>query len=161
MQDRFAVRLFTAARKMGVHTCLNSNGALHERLSDAELEEIDLVITDIKAWDRERHIQLTGKDNAASLEFLRRLAARKRPLWVRLVVIPGLTDDPKEVENTAKFAASLGNVQRVDVLPFHQMGRYKWKELGLDYKLEETRPPTPELVKRVCDQFAAEGLKVV
>jgi len=158
LQDRFAVRLFAAAKKMGVHTALNSNGALHERLSDAELRDIDLFITDIKTWGNERHVKLTGKEIGPTLDFARRLAALKLPIWQRLVVIPGLTDDPQIVAEIAKFSASLGNVQRVDVLPFHQMGRFKWKELNIPYALENTQTPSNDVVQRVISQFKAEGL---
>jgi pyruvate formate lyase activating enzyme len=131
MQDRFAVKLFTAARKMGIHTALDTNGYFGERLSDAELEAIDLVLLDIKSWDPERHKRLTGMDVAPTLEFARRLAARKRPMWLRFVLVPGYSDDPDDIENIARFCAGLGNVERVDVLPFHQMGRYKWQKLGI------------------------------
>src|SRR5262249_20608660 len=80
-------------------------------------------------------------------------------IWLRFVLVPGLTDDLREIEQIAKFAAGLGNVQRVDVLPFHQMGLFKWKELALNYTLEQMNPPTNELVNSVCAQFRAEGLK--
>jgi pyruvate formate lyase activating enzyme len=159
MQDRFAVRLFSAAKEMGVHTALDTNGFLGDRLSDKELETIDLVLLDIKSWDRERHLELTGKDIGPTLEFARRLAARKRPIWQRFVLVPGRTDDPGDIEEIANFSASLGVVQRVDVLPFHQMGRFKWKKLGLDYKLDDVEPPANEVVERVCEQFRAAGLK--
>jgi pyruvate formate lyase activating enzyme len=158
MQDRFVVRLFDAAAKMGVHTALDTNGFLGSRLSDAELDAIDLFLLDIKSWDPERHRKVTGKDIAPVLEFARRLAARKRPISLRFVLVPGLTDDEGDVGHIAKFAAELGNVARVDVLPFHQMGRFKWKALGIDYPLESTQPPSRELVERVCQQFRAEGL---
>jgi pyruvate formate lyase activating enzyme len=161
MQDRFVVKLFTATKAMGIHTALNSNGALHNRLTDAELEQIDLVIMDIKTWDPERHRHLTGMDNAATLDFARRLANRKRALWLRFVLVPGLTDDAKNVAHIAKFAAGLGNVERVDVLPFHQMGRFKWKELKLNYTLNDIEPPSNEAVERTCAQFRSEGLKAV
>jgi pyruvate formate lyase activating enzyme len=134
MQDRFAVKLFTAARKMGVHTALDTNGYFGERLSDEELEVVSLVLLDIKAWDPERHRRVTGMDVAPTLEFARRLAARKRPMWLRFVLVPGWTDDADDVKQIAKFSAGLGNVERVDVLPFHQMGRYKWEKLGLKYE---------------------------
>jgi pyruvate formate lyase activating enzyme len=159
MQDRFAVRLFTAAKEMGIHTALDTNGFLGDRLSDDELEKIDLVLLDIKGWDAERHRHLTGKDNAPILNFARRLAIGNRPIWVRFVLVPGLTDDAEDVAQIANFAASLGNVERVDVLPFHQLGRFKWKKLGLEYVLDNVQPPTNELVQRVCEQFRSEGLK--
>ncbi len=147
MQDRFAVKLFTAAKAMGIHTALDTNGSLGDRLTDAELEQIDLVLLDIKMWDPERHRHLTGMDNAPVLDFARRLAERKRPIWVRFVLVPGLSDDPENIANIAKFSASLGNVERVDVLPFHQMGRFKWKELKLNYTLDDVQPPSVEAIE--------------
>ena len=160
MQDRFVVKLFTAVQGMGIHTALDTNGFLGERLSDGELEKINLVLLDIKTWDAQRHRHLTGKDVGPTIDFARRLAARKRPCWLRFVLVPTLTDDPQDISQVAKFAAGLGNIERVDVLPFHQLGRFKWKELGLNYTLENTGPPSHELVQRVCAQFATEGLKV-
>jgi pyruvate formate lyase activating enzyme len=159
LQDRFAVNLFAAAKAMGIHTALDTNGSLGERLTDQELSSIDLVLLDIKSWDRERHRRLTGQEVGPVLEFARRLSARKRPIWLRFVLVPGLTDDPEDISRIARFAAGLGNVERVDVLPFHQMGRFKWKELKLDYALENTLPPTSEAVERVCARFRAEGLR--
>jgi pyruvate formate lyase activating enzyme len=158
MQDRFAVRLFSAVKKMGVHTALDSNGHLGDRLSDEELDSIDLVLLDIKTWDPERHRKLTGKDVGPTLEFARRLAARRKPISLRYVLVPGLTDDKADIARTARFAAGLGNVERVDVLPFHQMGRYKWERLNLEYKLGDVQAPPPKLIERVCEQFRAEGL---
>ena len=159
MQDRFAVKLFSAAKKMGIHTALDTNGFLGERLTDEELEKIDLVLLDIKSWDPERHRRLTGKDIGPTLDFARRLAARNKSISLRFVLVPGLTDDADDIAQIAKFAAGLGNVERVDVLPFHQMGRYKWKKLELDYTLDNTESAPRELVERTCAQFRAEGLK--
>src|SRR5206468_6833508 len=140
MQHKFVVKVLSAAKGMGVHTALDTNGFYGEKLSDADLQAIDLVLLDIKTWDPERHRRLTGMDNAPTLEFARRLAALKRPIWLRYVLVPDLTDDPDDVKKTAAFAAGLGNVARVDVLPFHQMGKYKWKQLGTEYKLENAEP---------------------
>ena len=159
MQDRFAVKLLSAAKKMGIHTTIETNGELGGRLSDAELEHIDLVMLGIKTWDAERHRHLTGREIGPTLDFARRLAALRRPIWVRFVLVPGLTDDVKDIAEIAKFAASLGNVERVEVLPFHQLGRFKWKELKLDYTLGETDPPTNEALESACAVFRAEGLK--
>ena len=160
MQHRFAVKLLTAAKTMGIHTALDTNGIYGDRVSDAELEAIDLVLLDIKTWDPERHRKLTGMDNGPTLEFARRLAARKRPVSLRFVLVPGLTDDQEDIAQIAKFVAGLGNVQRVDVLPFHQMGRFKWKNLGIPYTLETVEPASNELVEKTCAVFRAEGLKV-
>jgi pyruvate formate lyase activating enzyme len=159
MQHRFAVKLLSAARAMGIHTALDTNGYYGDRLGDAELEAADLVILDVKAWDAERHRQLVGMEIGPTLEFARRLAARRRPVWLRFVLVPGWNDEPAEAEGVARFAAGLGNVERVDVLPFHQMGRFKWKELGLEYRLGDVAPPPAEVVERVVASFRSAGLK--
>jgi pyruvate formate lyase activating enzyme len=159
MQDRFAAKLFAAAKAMGIHTALDTNGYYGDRLSDAELQTIDLVMLDLKTWDPERHRALTGMDVRPTLDFARRLADRRRPVWVRYVLVPGVTDDPDDIGKVANFAGGLGNVQRVDVLPFHQMGRFKWKELGIPYALENVDTPTNDAVEQACTIFQTAGLK--
>jgi pyruvate formate lyase activating enzyme len=161
MQHRFAVKLLAAARKMGIHTTIETNGFNGDKVSDAELEHIDLVMLGIKQWDPARHKVLVGQDKDHTLTLARRLAALKRPMWIRFVVVPGLTDDMKDIDGIAEFAASLGNVERVEVLPFHQMGKYKWERLGLDYTLAETQPASPELAGQACEVFRKRGLKAV
>jgi pyruvate formate lyase activating enzyme len=158
MQHRFAVKLFTAAKHLGIHTALDTNGFYGARLSDGELEQVDLVLLDMKTWSAERHLALTGMDNAPTLEFARRLAGRKRPVWLRYVLVPGLTDDAGDIAHLARFAATLGNVERVDVLPFHQMGKYKWAQLRVPYTLPDTEPPDEQLMERTLDLFRGEGL---
>jgi pyruvate formate lyase activating enzyme len=159
MQHRFVLKLFAAARQLGIHTALDTNGYYGDRVTDADLETIDLVMLDLKTWDRDRHIALVGTDNAPCHAFARRLARLRRPVWVRYVLVPGLTDDPEDIAKTAEFTASLGNVARVDVLPFHQMGRSKWERLGLDYKLKDTQPPTVADVERTIGLFRGAGLE--
>ena len=158
LQHRFAVKFLSAAKKMGIHTTIETNGFFGERLTDEELESIDLVMLGIKSWGSDRHKALTGAAIEPTLEFAKRLAAKKRPIWVRFVLVPGLTDDPNTLEGIASFAAGLGNVERLEVLPFHQMGRFKWKELGLDYKLDAVEPPSDEAVRRAVGVFQAAGL---
>jgi pyruvate formate lyase activating enzyme len=158
MQRRFVVKLLTGAKAMGVHTCIDTNGFLGAELSAADLDTIDLVLLGIKAWGPERHHDLTGRDPGPTLDFARRLAARRLPVWIRFVLVPGLTDDTDEMRQIARFAAGLGNVERVEVLPFHQMGRFKWKQLGIRYALEDTPPPSPEAHEAACAIFRAEGL---
>jgi pyruvate formate lyase activating enzyme len=158
MQHRFAIKLLAAAHGMGIHTALDSNGYYGHRLGDEDLEQIDVVLLDIKGWDSARHKALTGMENGPTLEFARRLGERRRPIWVRYVLVPGLTDDPAEIAEIARFAAGLGVVERVDVLPFHQMGRFKWQKLGLTYALGDVEPPSTELVERTLAIFRNEGL---
>jgi pyruvate formate lyase activating enzyme len=158
MQHRFAVKLLRAAQGMGIHTAVETNGYYGGRLSDSELEAIDLVLLDVKMWDRERHRRLTGMPPDRTHAFATRLAANGRPMWLRFVLVPQLTDDAENISRIASFAASLGNVQRVEVLPFHQLGKFKWQKLGMPYQLEHTHAPTVEAVERAVRLFRAEGL---
>ena len=158
MQDRFAARLLSAVHDMGVHTAIETNGIYGDRLSDSELEDIDLIILDMKAISREQHQRVTGLPNDDVIAFCRRIAELGRPMWLRYVLVPGLTAIPEEMGAIAAFAASLGIVQRAEILPFHQMGRYKWDRLGIEYKLAATEPPTKEAVAEAISIFAAAGL---
>jgi len=159
MQDRFAVKLLSAVRGLGIHTALDTNGALGDRISDAELENIDLVLLDIKSWSPERHRSLTGMEIQPVLKFATRLARQKRPVWLRFVLVPGLTDNIDDIEHLAIFASSLGNIHRVDVLPFHQMGRFKWEKLKLNYQLGAVEPPFRSIVELTTEIFRGHGLK--
>jgi pyruvate formate lyase activating enzyme len=161
LQHRFVLKVFAAAKKMGVHTALDTNGYLGERLNDGDLACIDLVLLDLKAMTPDLHRRLTAMDNKPIHEFARRLAAARRPIWVRFVLVPGWTDDMAEVERIAAFAAELGNVERVDVLPFHQLGRFKWEKLKMDYQLRDAQPPSRETVDEAVSRFRAVGLNAV
>jgi pyruvate formate lyase activating enzyme len=158
LQHRFVLKVFAAAKAMGVHTALDTNGYLGDRLSDKDLGLIDLVLLDLKAFSPELHRRLTGMDNQPVHEFARRLAAAHLPIWVRFVLVPGWTDDSEEIARIAALAAELGNVQRVDVLPFHQLGRFKWEKLGMDYRLKDSLPPSREFTETAVAQFRAAGL---
>jgi pyruvate formate lyase activating enzyme len=158
MQRRFVMKLLAGAKAMGIHTAIETNGFLGAELTASDLDNLDLVLLGIKAWNRERHRVLTGRDNEPTLELARRLAGRRLPMWVRFVLVPGLTDDPGDIAQIADFAAQLGNVERVEVLPFHQMGRFKWQTLGIRYALEKTAEPTQEELAKACAVFRARGL---
>jgi pyruvate formate lyase activating enzyme len=160
MQHRFAARMFRAARDMEIHTAIETNGLYGDRLSDEELADIDLVILDMKAFTQEQHQRVAGTArNAPVIEFGRRLSRLKRPMWLRYVLVPGLTDVPDEMRKLAAHAASLGVVERVEILPFHQMGRFKWERLSLPYTLAETRPPSKEAVAQAVAIFRDAGLR--
>lgn len=159
MQHRFVLNVFSAAKKLGIHTALDTNGYLAERLSDENLNVVDLVLLDLKAISSDLHRKLTGMDNAPVLAFAERLSKLQRPIWVRFVLVPGYTDDPEEVGRLSSFVAQLGNVERVDVLPFHQMGKFKWERLGIPYELANLNPPSASETKTVVEKFRAAGLK--
>ncbi|WP_019137004.1 pyruvate formate-lyase-activating protein [Cellulomonas massiliensis] len=162
MQPAFVRRLLRGAKAMGVHTAIDTSGFLGAHCTDEMLDDIDLVLLDVKSGDPETYRRVTGRPLAPTLDFGRRLAARGgTEIWVRFVLVPGLTDDEENVEKVAAYVASLGPaVTRVEVLPFHQMGRDKWAELGMRYELEDTQPPSVELTERVREQFRSHGLTV-
>jgi pyruvate formate lyase activating enzyme len=161
VQRRFVIKVFAATKAKGIHTALDTNGYLGHQLSDEDLASVDLVLLDLKAMTPDLHRRLTGMDNQPIHEFARRLAAMRKPMWVRFVFIPGWTDDLAEVERIAAFAASVGNVERVDVLPFHQLGRFKWERLKMDYRLRDTQPASREAVAEAVARFRSAGLNAV
>ncbi|HEY5553576.1 MAG TPA: pyruvate formate-lyase-activating protein [Cellulomonas sp.] len=160
MQPAFVARILRGAKEMGLHTAVDTSGYLGAHCTDEMLDDIDLVLLDVKSGIPETYKRVTGRELQPTLDFGRRLAARGTEIWIRFVLVPGLTDAPENVEAVADYVATLSTVTRVEVLPFHQMGRDKWDSLGMRYELEDTAPPTPELVTRVREQFRARGLTV-
>ena len=154
-QMEFLTAFFELARSKGVHTALDTAGQPFRPDDPAYLAAFDrlmastsLVILDLKEIDPERHRRLTGKDNANILAMARHVSDLGVPLWIRHVLVPGLTDDEDGLRRTADFIRSLNTVQRVEVLPYHTLGLFKWQKLGIPYPLPDAVPPTPEQVKR-------------
>ena len=156
-QPDFTRALLRGCKEMGLHTCIDTSGHLGAQADDALLAATDLVLLDIKAWDSTQYRKLTGQALQPTLDFAEKLAKRGIPMWLRYVLVPGLTDQLDDITALARYAASLGNVQRVDVLPFHQMGKFKWGELGLTYPLMDLEPPAPELTDQVRTIFRTHG----
>src|SRR3954470_16583965 len=146
VQLAFTRRILAAARQMGLHTAIETSGLLGDRADDRFLSCVDLVLLDIKSGDPEIYRKATSRDLAPTLRFAERLAAMNKPVWVRFTLVPGLTDDPANVEKIAKFVAPMKNVEWVEVQPFHQLGAFKWKAMKLGYKHGDNQRPTPELV---------------
>jgi len=160
VQHAFVTRIFHHCKQMGLHTCLDTSGRLGDRLTDQELMDIDLNLLDIKSGDPETYEKVTRQPLQPTLDYARRLSALKRPIWIRFVLVPGLTDGYDNVEKVADICAGLASLERVEILRFHQMGQGKWHKLGLDYPLESVAPPVPELTERVRGQFRSRGLTV-
>lgn len=160
MQPAFVRRLLRGAKELGIHTAIDTSGFLGASCSDEMLDDIDLVLLDVKSGLPETYRRVTGRDLQPTLDFGARLAERGTEIWVRFVLVPGLTDEVANVAAVADYVATLSTVTRVEVLPFHQMGRDKWASLGMTYELDDTPAPTPELVERVRDQFRQRGLQV-
>ncbi|WBB71495.1 pyruvate formate-lyase-activating protein [Micromonospora sp. WMMD1128] len=161
LQPAFTGALLRRCRALGLHTALDTSGFLGDRADDALLDATDLVLLDVKAGSPATYRRVTGTGRLApTLRFARRLADRGTPMWIRYVLVPGLTDAVDEVARVADVAAGLAGVQRVEVLPFHRLGAHKYAELGLAFPLAGTAPPDAELLARVRGQFAARGLTV-
>ena len=166
LQHTFAGRIFRHCRSIGLHTALDTSGYLGARVDDAFLDDVNLVLLDVKSGLPETYKKVTGRELAPTLAFGRRLAERGTPMWIRYVLVPDLTDAVDNVDAVADYVQSLqslgagGAVQRVEILPFHQMGTSKWKAIGEPYPLENTKPPSKKLLERVRGQFRARELTV-
>src|SRR5690349_17574480 len=159
VQVGFTRGLFAAAKGMGLHTALDTSGFLGHRADDEYLKNVDLVLLDIKSGDPDTYRRVTGVELRPTLRFAERLSAMGKPVWLRFVLVPGLTDDPANIWKVAEFVAPMKNVEWVEVLPLHQMGEFKWKALGLDYKLADTPTPTIEQVHAALEIFRAAGCR--
>jgi pyruvate formate lyase activating enzyme len=162
MQAPFVGALFKRIKsEFGLHTALDTQGFLHAAVDDAFFDSIDLVLLDIKHSDPEKYHALTGQHLQPTLDFAQRLKRLQKKIWLRYVLVPGLTDDDVDVTRLANYVADLGPiVERVEVLPFHQLGAFKWKELGMSYPLEHTPTPSLQAMDHARSLFAAKRLIV-
>ncbi|KKK37792.1 pyruvate formate lyase-activating protein [Mesobacillus campisalis] len=154
LQIPFLIELFKECKKLGVHTTIDSSGGCYStsHLFQSQLAELleytDLILLDLKHIDREKHKKLTGLTNEHILSFARFLSDRLVPIWVRHVLVPGITDSQDDLQRLGDFIGSLQNVAKVEVLPYHKLGVYKWEALGLEYPLKEVDPPGDESVEK-------------
>jgi pyruvate formate lyase activating enzyme len=160
VQVAFTRRILTAAKSMGLHTAIETSGFLGARADEAYLANLDLVLLDIKSSDPETYLRVTEREIGPTLRFAERLAALGKRTWVRFTLVPGLTDDPANVEGLARFVAPMTNVEWVEVQPFHQLGAFKWKAMNLEYRELTSPSPTSDLINRVFEQFRSAGCNV-
>lgn len=160
VQRAFTGRILAGAKKLGLHTAIETSGYLGDKVDDRYLSNLDLVLLDIKSSNPETYRSVTGRELAPTLRFAERLAALGKRVWVRFTLVPGFTDDPANVDGIARFVAPMKNVEWVEVQPFHQLGEFKWKAMKLDYKHFATPTPTPDLINRVIQQFRTAGCNV-
>jgi pyruvate formate lyase activating enzyme len=160
-QPAFVAGVLAGCRELGLHTALDTSGFLGDRADDTLLDAVDLVLLDVKSGDPQTYRRVTGTGRLApTVRFAHRLAERGTPIWVRFVLVPGLTDDPANVDAVADIVAGVPTVERVEVLPFHRLGAAKYAAAGLEFPLRTTEPPGAGLLDRVRGQFAARGLTV-
>lgn len=160
VQQAFTRRILHGAKAMGLHTAIETSGFLGDRVDDQYLDLVDLVLLDIKSSDPDVYRRATGRDLAPTIRFAERLSAIGKPTWVRFTLVPGLTDGIENVDGLARLVAPMKNVEWVEIQPFHQLGAFKWKAMGLPYAHAETSAPSQELIQRVLGQFRAAGCRV-
>ena len=157
LQAKFVTELFKEAHKNGMTTCLDTAGsvAINEEIKEL-LSVTDTVLLDIKHIDDEKCIDLTGMSNKNELEFAKYLSDNGIDIWIRQVLVPGYTDNEEDLKNTRKFIDTLKTVKKVEVLPYHDFGKQKWIELGVEYPLEGVKTPTDEEIKKAKEILGAK-----
>lgn len=150
LQVKFLIEFFKKLKKAGIHTCIDTSGIvdLTEDIKEV-LKLTDLVLLDIKHIDSEKCKDLTGHLNKRELEFARYLSKNNIPIWIRQVIIPGITDEEEDIIKLKEFIKTLKTVEKIEFLPYHTAGKYKWAELGKKYELADIREVTPEDIGRV------------
>ena len=164
LQMQFVTELFTEAKKKGVNTCLDTSGVAFNPDDTAETDKLldvtDLVMLDIKHIDDEKHKELTGHSNKNILAFARYLDSKKIPVWIRHVVVPGITFDEKYLELLGEFIGTLSNVEKIETLPYHSLAIPKYDKLGIDYPLRDTPNATKEQAAR-AKEIIEKGISAV
>jgi len=152
LQIQPLTELFHKAKDLGINTCLDTSAQPFSRKDgrfsafEALMKYTDLVLLDIKHIDNDAHKRLTGWENENILDCARYLSDIHKPVWIRHVLVPGINDDDESLHRLRSFIDTLSNVERVEVLPYHDLGVYKWEQLGIPYKLTGVKPPTEESV---------------
>ena len=160
IQPEFVMELFQLCKKEGIHTAVDTSGYMFNDKVKEVLKWTDLVLLDIKHINPNKYKKLTSVSLEHTLQFAQYLSDINKTVWVRYVLVPGYSDDEEDLHEWAKFVSQFKNIVRVDILPFHQMGAYKWKEVGKEYKLAEVKTPSREEVKKVEEIFKSYGLNV-
>ena len=161
LQIDFVTELFRLAKEKGVNTCLDTSGnpfSMEEPFKskfDELMKYTDLFMLDIKHMDDAAHRKLTGQTNQNILEMAAYLSDHGKAMWIRHVLVPGITTDEDELHRLRSFLDTLKTVERVEVLPYHTLGVFKWKELGIPYQLEGVDPPTKEQIDRAKEILGA------
>ncbi len=160
MQPEFLKEILIRLKKEGIHTAVDTSGYIFNDKVKNILEYIDLVLLDIKAIRENTYKTITGVELQPTIEFAKYLDEIGKPVWIRHVIVPGLNDNSKMLEELAKFVSTLDNVEKVELLPFHQMGEHKWDQVEEKYELADTEPPSEEKMEEAKDIFKKYGLKV-
>lgn len=158
LQPEFATALLLECKRLGLHTALDTSGGVPLSAAKPPVDAADLILLDIKDIDQEDCRALTGQDNQNALALLRYCQQTGKPVWIRHVMVPGLTLKRDKLSRLAAFLSGFSCIQKVELLPFHKMGEYKWEQLGRPYSLTDTPVPEPEEVALAKEIFRKQGL---
>lgn len=163
LQAEFVAELFKACKKEGIHTCLDTNGFVRKYtpIIDELLDHTDLVLLDIKQMNDDKHIELTKVSNHRTLQFAQYLAKRNQATWIRYVVVGGFTDDETSALQLAEFIKPMKNVEKVELLPYHELGKHKWEAMGESYQLDGVSPPSRETMEKIKAVFTQQGINAI
>ncbi len=160
LQNDFVNEVFKRCKENNIHTALDTSGYIINESVKKTLESVDLVLLDIKHINKEKHKNLTGVELDNTLEFLNYLATINKKVWIRYVLIPQYTDSTDDIEELAKYLSLFSNIEKVEVLPFHQMGQEKWEKENIVYKLKEIPTPSREEVQKAENIFKKYNLNI-
>lgn len=158
-QPAFAAEVIRLAKAEGLHTAIDTSGAIALDHCREAVDLADLILLDIKHIDPEKCREITGQNNTNALALLEHCEKTGKPVWVRHVVVPGLSDDWEALERLAGYLSGFTCVERIEILPFHKMGEFKWQELGLPYRLGDVAPPDGSRMEQIRARFMRYGLK--
>ncbi len=159
MQPQFVTQLFREVKDLGLTTALDTSGFVDIDRVKELLDLTDLVLLSIKHVDEKKHKEITGVTNRKIKTFLSYLQEKNIPVWIRYCLIPGWTDDPEDLENLARWLKNYENIRKVEILPYHTMGVYKWEEMGEEYRIKDVLPPEREAVERARAIMREHGLE--
>ena len=160
LQIGFVAELLAACKEEGIHTAIDTSGYVEKNEFKKLLPDLDLVLLDLKHLDEQQHQDLTGVSNQKTLELIKLLEAEQQPYWIKHVIVPEVTDDLDEIKELAKYLSTLSSLEKVQLLPYHTLGVHKWQELGLDYQLSETEPPSEDKLEKIKEIIKQQNVKV-
>lgn len=161
LQLDFVLELLRQSKEEGIHTAIDTSGYIEQKEFAKLLPYLDLVLLDIKQLDDQQHQQLTGVSNEPILDLVDFLEEQEQSFWIRHVIVPGWTDNLAEIEALVEKLSSLEQLEKVELLPYHQLGVHKWEELDLEYQLEDVEPPSEEKLAEIKEVFTNQGLETV
>ncbi|MGL6121360.1 MAG: pyruvate formate-lyase-activating protein [Fusobacteriaceae bacterium] len=160
MQPEYIKELFKLLKNEGIHTTVDTSGHIFNGRVKEALEYTDLILLDIKSIDPATHLDLTKVELSPTLKFMEYLQEIGKKVWIRHVIVPGITDNDKDLDNLAKFVKNLTNVEKVELLPYHTLGEYKWATIGEEYPLKGVAPLSLERLENARKIFRSHGLEV-